>query len=225
VDAGVRPVRLPAIEIRLRLIQALEALAVERRLLRVTDARFDLALAIGIADAARQADHAVVREDVAIQRIQRRLVDIRRQDAFFQIIEDDRPRRAAETPKRVLMEFGPRLRTRLPRQQPYRFPRVREGQNKESCPSVLAGVGMPDHRALAVVDLGFLAGRGGDDHARVWWGRPTELAHEAADTRIAGGEADLVNQVLPDRHRIPAEPHGRVDALTMRFAGTAPRGA
>jgi hypothetical protein len=31
-------VRLPAIEIRLRLIQALEALAVERRLLRVTDA-------------------------------------------------------------------------------------------------------------------------------------------------------------------------------------------
>ena len=139
VDAGVRPVRLPAIEIRLRLLQALEALAVERRLLRVADARFDLALAIGIADAARQADHAVVREDVAIQRIQRRLVDIRRQHAFFEIVEDDRPRRAAETPKRALMEFGPRLRTRLPRQQPHRFPRVREGQDKESCPSVLAG--------------------------------------------------------------------------------------
>ncbi len=121
VDARVRPVHLPAIEIRLRLGQALEALPVEGRLLRVADAGFDLALAIGIADATRQADHAVVREHIAIQRIERRLVDVGREHALFEIIEDDRPRRAPEAPKRALVELRPRLRARLPRQQPHGF--------------------------------------------------------------------------------------------------------
>jgi hypothetical protein len=37
----------------------------------VADAGFDLALAVGIADAARQRDDAIVREDVAVQRIER----------------------------------------------------------------------------------------------------------------------------------------------------------
>ena len=94
VDARVGPVRLPAIEIGLRLLERLEALAVQRRLLRVADAGFDFALAIGIADATRQPDHAVVREHVAIERIERRLVDVGREHAFFEIVEDDRPRRS-----------------------------------------------------------------------------------------------------------------------------------
>ena len=185
---------------------------------------FDLALAIGIADATRQADHAVVREHVAIERIERRLVDIGREHALFEIVEDDRPRRAAETPKRALVELGPRLRARLPRQQPHGFPRVRERQDKEPRPSVLARLRMADHRPLAVVDLGFLARRGGDDDARLRRRGAPELPDEAADTRIARGEADLVDEVLPDRHRIAAEPHGRFDALAMRLARTA-RGA
>jgi hypothetical protein len=52
VDARVGPV-VTAIEIRLRLVERLEAKPAERRLLRMTDAGFDCALAIGIADAAR----------------------------------------------------------------------------------------------------------------------------------------------------------------------------
>ena len=126
----------------------------ERRLLRVADAGFDLALAIGIADATRQADHAVVREHVAIERIERRLVDVGREHALFEIVEDDRPRRAAEPTKRALVELRPRLRARLPRQQPHGFARVRERQDKEprplgTCPSPDGG---PSAR-LAVVDL------------------------------------------------------------------------
>lgn len=47
MDAGIRPVRLPATEIDLGLVQRLEAQAEERRLLRVADTGLDFALAIG----------------------------------------------------------------------------------------------------------------------------------------------------------------------------------
>jgi hypothetical protein len=57
-----------------------------------------------------QADHAVVREHVAIERIERRLVDVGRQHALFEIVEDDRARGAAQAAKRALVEFRPRLR-------------------------------------------------------------------------------------------------------------------
>lgn len=50
MDAGVGPVRVPAIQIGLRGVDRLEALSVQRRLLRVADAGFDFALAIRIAD-------------------------------------------------------------------------------------------------------------------------------------------------------------------------------
>ena len=73
----------------MRLVERLEAQAFERRLLRVADAGFDFPFAIGIADAARQGDHAVMGEHVAIERIQRRVVDVRREHAFAQVIEDD----------------------------------------------------------------------------------------------------------------------------------------
>ena len=72
MDARVRPVRVPAIQIGLRGLDRLEAQALQRRLLGVADAGFDFALAIGIADATRQRDDAVMREHVAIERIERR---------------------------------------------------------------------------------------------------------------------------------------------------------
>ena len=100
MDAGVGPARLPAVEIRLRRLERLEAQPLQRRLLRVADAGFDLALPIRIADAARQGDDAVVREDVAIERIERRVVDVGREHAFAQIVEHDDAdgaRRAGET--------------------------------------------------------------------------------------------------------------------------------
>jgi hypothetical protein len=58
-----------------------------------------------------------VREHVAVQRIERRIVDIRREDAFFEIIEDDDADRAAEPSKGALVELGPDLRARLPHEQ------------------------------------------------------------------------------------------------------------
>ena len=89
MDARVGPVRLPAIQIGLRLLERLEAQPLQRRLLRVADAGFDLPFAIRIADAARQGDDAVVREHVAIERIERGVVDVGRQHALAQVVEDD----------------------------------------------------------------------------------------------------------------------------------------
>ena len=141
VDPRVGPVRLPAIEIRLRGLERLEAQAFERRLLRVADAGFDFAFAIGIAHATRQRDDAVVREHVAIERIERRVVDVRREHAFSQIVEHDDLHRAAQSTKGALVQLRPDLRARSPRQQPHGFARVAQRQHEEARAAVLAGAG------------------------------------------------------------------------------------
>ena len=138
MDARVGPARLPAIEIRLRLLERLEAQALERRLLRVADAGFDLPLAIGIADAARQRDDAVVREHVAVERIERRVVDVRREHAFAEIVEDDDADGAAEPAKGPLVQLGPDLRARVQHEQPDRLAPVAERQDEEPRAAVLA---------------------------------------------------------------------------------------
>ena len=48
VDAGVGPALFPAVQIRLAVVEALEAESAQRRLLGVADGGFDLALAIGV---------------------------------------------------------------------------------------------------------------------------------------------------------------------------------
>jgi hypothetical protein len=83
MDARIGPVRFPAIEIRLRLVERFEAQPAQGSFLRMPDARFDLALAIGIADPTGQRNDVIVREHVAIERIERRVVDVRREDPFF----------------------------------------------------------------------------------------------------------------------------------------------
>ena len=141
----------------MRLLERLEAEAAERRLLRVTDAGFDFPFPIGIADAARQGDDPVVREHIAIERIQRGIVDVRGQDALFQIVEDDHADRATQPTKRALVQLRPDLGARSPDEQPHRFARAAERQDEEARASVLPGASVADHRPFAVVDLAFFA--------------------------------------------------------------------
>src|SRR5262250_799145 len=70
VNAGVGPALFPAIEIGLGFFQTLEAQTLEWRFLRMADAGFDFALTIWVLDATRHGDRAVVREHVAIERIE-----------------------------------------------------------------------------------------------------------------------------------------------------------
>ena len=72
-----------------------------------------------------------------------------------------------EPTKRALVELGPDLRARLPHQQPHRFARVAERQDEEPRAPVLARLRIAHHRPVAVIDLAFLAGRRGDDDARL----------------------------------------------------------
>ena len=142
----------------------------------MADAGFDFPLAIGIADATRQRDDAVVREHVAIERIERRVVDIGREHALFEIVEDDDPGRAAEPTKRALVQLAPDLRARPPRQQSHGFARAGQREDKEPRAPVLAGRRPAHHRPLAVVDLAFFTGRRDDHDPRLGRRRPASFA-------------------------------------------------
>jgi len=84
---------------------------------------------------------------------------------------------------------------------------------------------MARHRPVAVVDLAFFS-RGGHDH-RVGFARrlTAQLPDEAPDARIAGGEAVVVDEVLPDRHRRPPLAHEGFDPLAVGLAGAGLRAA
>jgi hypothetical protein len=103
VDPRIGPARLPPIQVCLRRLETLEAESSQRCLLCVPDARFDFAFSIGITDATGQRDDAVVREHVAIERIERRIVDVGREHALFQIVEDDDADGPAESTKRAFV--------------------------------------------------------------------------------------------------------------------------
>jgi hypothetical protein len=82
VDARVGPALFPVIEVGLGFFQTLEAQAFQRCSLCMTDARFDFAFAVGILNAARHGHRAVVREHVAIKRIQRGIVNVGDEHTF-----------------------------------------------------------------------------------------------------------------------------------------------
>ena len=99
VDARVGPALFPVIEVGLGFFQTLEAQAFQRCLLRMTDAGFDLAFAVGILNAAGHGHRAVVRQHVAIKRIERGIVNVGDEHALAQIVEHDDARGAAQPAK------------------------------------------------------------------------------------------------------------------------------
>jgi hypothetical protein len=89
VDTSVGPALFPAVEIRLCFFQVFKAHPFERRSLGVADARLHFPFAIGILDPARQCCHTVVSQDIAEQRVDRGIVEVRNRHAFFQVVEND----------------------------------------------------------------------------------------------------------------------------------------
>ena len=66
--------------------------------------------------------------------------------------------------------------------------------------------------------------KAGDDAGR-GRGRTAQFRHVAADTRVLGAEAVVIDQVLPDRHRIAAAAQRLRDQLVVRRTGTRRRRA
>ena len=104
-------------------------------LLRVADGCFDLALAVGVADAARQGHGPVVGQHVAVERIERGVVDVRSEDALLEVVEHDDADTAAQPPERSLVQLGPDLRARPGDQQPDGLARVAQRQDEEPRPA------------------------------------------------------------------------------------------
>src|SRR5262249_59808405 len=107
---GVGATRFPGVQVSLRFLQTFEAPTFQWRFLRMSDAGFHFSFAIGIMNSARQCDHAVVRQYVLEQRIESGIVNVGREHAFFQVIQYDDARAAAEPTKRRLMQLSPRAR-------------------------------------------------------------------------------------------------------------------
>src|SRR5947199_297840 len=70
----------------------------------------DLAMSGRSSDAARESDHAVMLQYIGIERVDLRIINIRRQHALAQIIQDHYARGSAQSAKSPLMQFGPNLR-------------------------------------------------------------------------------------------------------------------
>jgi len=96
MNTGIGTACLPTIQIGLGFLQALKAFSLERSL-SVADARFNFSFSIWIHDPTGQGYGAIVRQDVAIERIQSGIVDVRDEHAFAQIIQNDDSRSATQS--------------------------------------------------------------------------------------------------------------------------------
>jgi hypothetical protein len=62
-----------------------------------------------------------------------------------------------------------------------------------------------------------------DQDGRLGRRRAPERQHKAPDARIPRGEPVVVDQVLPDGHRVPTAPERLADQLSIRLAGAGTR--
>ena len=179
----------------------------------------------GFPHPTRQGDDAVVGEHIAVERVECRVVDVWREDAFLEVVEDDDTYRAPEPAEGALVELRPDLATRSPDEEPDGLAGVAQGEDEEPRAAVLAGVRVADHRALAVIDLRFLTASRRDDHPGLN-GRPVaQRGDKAADTGVAPGKPMVIDQVLPDGHGVAPPVQRLDDQLAIRFARARARRA
>jgi len=166
-----------------------------------------------------------VRQHVAVDGVERRVVDVGREHAFLQVVEHDDLRCATETTEGLLVQLGPDLRARAKRQEPDALAAPAQRAHEQPHPAVLARLRVAHHRAVAVVALA-LGTRRRLDHRMCLEGLlPAQRHHEAPHTLIAVREPVIVDQVLPHRHRVAALSDTRLDELAVGLARTRRRAA
>lgn len=108
VDAGIGPGFVPMQQPHVLLVGALETFALERTL-HVMDSRFDLPFFVGCVRPARKRDHTVMRQHRGEQLVDLRVIDVRIDHAFFEIVRTNNPRRSAIISKRLFVQLAPQL--------------------------------------------------------------------------------------------------------------------
>ena len=178
-----------------------------------------LALSIRIGDPAGKCDGAIVRQHVAIERIQRRIVDVGLEDAFAEVVEHNRASGPAESPEGLFMQFRPDASVGVKGENTDSLTAIAEGKNEQPGAAVLAGMRVADHRPGAIVDLRFLSWSGDDDRAGLRRRSSAQPADKAFDALVAAAEAVIVHQVLVDSLRVPALVERQFDEVEVGFAG------
>ena len=117
------------------------------------------------------------------------------------------------------------LRARAPHQQPHRLARAAQVRTKSRVRSVLTRAPVADHRpAIAIVDLLPSSPGAVVMTTRASAGAaPRRVRTKRRTLAVPRGEAVVVDQVLPDRDRVPSMPQGLDNQLAIRFAGAGTR--
>src|SRR6266700_1651659 len=218
MDARVGPALFPVVQIRLRLFQALELLALQRRHLRMVDATLDFSFSIWIAHFARQRCHAVMCQNIAVQGVDSRIVEVWGQHALAKVIENHDPRRTAKPAKCLLVKLSPHPRTRSEGQQANTLATTTQRHYKQPRAPILATIRSAHHRPRAVINLGLFARPRLDDHSRFRRRGTAQIAHESPHALVTTREPVAVDKILPDSHRVPATLQLQRDQFTVSFA-------
>lgn len=151
--------------------------------------------------------------------MRRGLVDVWRQHALAQVVQNRRLRRATESPEGLLVQLRPDLGARLPREQVHRLPAVPQHHREEPRPPVLPRLGIQHQRAFAPVHLALLAGRRDDDRVRLLRRLiPAQRPHVPLHRLVRRGEAVVVHELLVDGHRVAPALQGFTHEGLMRRA-------
>ena len=181
------------------------------------DRRFDGTLAIWIADPRRVGDDVVMGQRGGVHRVELGLVQVGLGDAFFQVVQHDVPATAAKVSPGLLVQPRPRLLAGAPHHPAKAVPGVAQRGHEQPRLAIPLGAGHARGRALAVVDLHLLAGHELQPVELLGLAL-AQLAHEAHHRAVAGGESELVDQVLVDRHGVASQPQLRLNEAAMRLA-------
>jgi hypothetical protein len=217
VDPSGRPVRFPLIKEGVLLLDRFESSPLQGRALSVLDCVLDGALAIRIPYAGWVRHHAVVSEHGGIHRIELRLVQVRFDYAFLQIVENDVLRDATKVAPGLLVQFSPDLFAGLPHDAAEAAPRVTQRHHEQPGLAVSVGARHPGQGAFAIVNLRLFARH---EVQPVELGRLalTHCPHEPLDAVVSSDKAKSVHQILVDGHGIAPKPQLSLYEPPVRLA-------
>jgi len=132
-------------------------------------------------------------QQVPIERVDRRIVDVGREYALAQVVEYHDASGAPQPAECFLVQFGPDAGSGTEDQKPHAFAAVSERQHKQPRTTVLASLRVAHHRAGAVIDLRFFARRGLNHGSRFRFGCSAQLAYKPLDTLVTDSETVAVD--------------------------------